>query len=80
MENVYLQAKIDLDCGTVYTYTKETPNDGRRTDGLALITNGGELLCGPDDLWRYWDFADSAYSCANSHVNITPNGIEYIND
>lgn len=88
IEDIYLQAKIDLSIGTLYAYTGRFYKEEwekKRTDGLFLITPDGKILIGNDEsssygAWGYWYFYDSDYRCSEDHVNITANGIEYIRD
>ena len=82
VEDIYLQAKIDLDIGTFYTYTGKIYDEQRkdRTDGMILINDDGIFtIKQPVEIWGNWDFYNSEYRCSEDHVNITANGIEYIN-
>ena len=84
IEDVYLQAKIELDIGTLYTYTGRFYDEDwnkKRTDGMVLITKDGGIFADDDEsdshgVWGYWDFYHSNYRCIEDHVNITSNGIE----
>ena len=84
VEDIYLQAKIDLDIGTLYTYTGRFYRDEwekKRTDGMVLITKDGKIYVDDDEsdshgAWGYWYFYNSDYRCAEDHVNITSKGIE----
>lgn len=84
IEDIYLQAKIDLDIGTLYTYTgRNYPDEWekKRTDGMVLITKDGGIFADDDEsnshgVWGYWDFYHSEYKCIEDHVNITSSGIE----
>lgn len=88
VEDIYLQAKIDLDIGTLYSYTGRLYQqewEKKRTDGLVLITTDGKIFVDDDEsdshgIWGYWDLYHSEYRCSEDHVNITTNGIEYIRD
>ena len=87
VEDIYLQAKIDIGIGTLYSYTGRLYQqewDKKRTDGLVLITPDGKIFVDENrdsyEIWGYWNFYDSDYRCSEDHVNITPNGIEYIRD
>ena len=83
VEDIYLQAKIDLDIGTLYTYTGRFYPDAwekKRTDGMVLITKDGKIFADDDDsdphgVYGYWDFYNSEYRCSEDHVDITENGI-----
>lgn len=88
VEDIYLQAKIDLNIGTLYTYTGRLySNDWEkdRTDGMVLITKDGRIFADDDEsdshgVWGIWDFYNSEYRCSEDHVNITSSGIQKIND